>query len=224
MDAGDAKKKNFAPRRPRHTLKNRQDHDAVDRFGLKLKILKAQAEAGDIDLLFQDESEASTHPYLFTTWARRGEDLRIEAPGQAKKRAILGVLDQATGQVVVATSTTKRSTDFIDLLEKIDAIYGTTERTRPLKMVIDNGPIHTSKASMAALAARPWITPEWMPKYAPELNAIERTWLNLKRWYLAHCTFKSADDLDAAIHAAIAKMNAAIRPRHKLSFFLMRPA
>jgi transposase len=223
MDAGDAKKKRFVPRRPRHTLKNRQDAEAVDRFGVKLKILKAQAEAGDIDLLFQDESEASTHPYLFRTWARRGEDLRIEAPGQAKRRAILGALDHGTGQAVVLTSATKRSTDFIGLLEKLDAIYGTTERTRPLKLVIDNGPIHTSKASMAALAARPWITPEWMPKYAPELNAIERFWLNLKRWYLAHRTFASADDLDAAIHAAVAKKNGSARPS-KGSSFLPCPA
>jgi transposase len=40
--------------------------------------------------------------------------------------------------------------------------------------VLDNGPIHTSKASRAALAARAhWLTVEWLPKYAPELNDIE---------------------------------------------------
>ncbi len=37
---------------------------AVDRAGLRLKLLKQQAEAGDIVLLSQDESEALTHPYL----------------------------------------------------------------------------------------------------------------------------------------------------------------
>jgi transposase len=129
----------------------------------------------------------------------------------------LGVLDHVTGQVIVSTSQTKRSSDFIALLENMDAVYGTTERTRPLKMVIDNGPIHTSKASMAALAARPWITVEWMPKYAPELNAIERTWLHLKRWFLAHCTFVSAEALDTAIHAAIAEINILARRRPRVS-------
>jgi transposase len=41
-------------------------------------------------------------------------------------------------------------------------------------LVEDNGPIHTSKLSLAALAARAhWLTVEWLPKYAPELNDIE---------------------------------------------------
>jgi hypothetical protein len=34
-----------------------------------------------------------THPYLAQVWARRGADLRIPAPGQSAKVAMLGVLD-----------------------------------------------------------------------------------------------------------------------------------
>jgi transposase len=85
-----AEKGGFAWRRPRHTLKGRQDADAVDRSGLRLRLLKQQAEAGDITLLFGDESEALTHPYLARAWARRGCDLRVEAPGQSRKRAMIG--------------------------------------------------------------------------------------------------------------------------------------
>jgi hypothetical protein len=59
----------------------------VDRAGLRRKLLKAQAEAGDIVLLFGDESDALTHPYLAHVWAKRGADLRIPAPGQAAKVA-----------------------------------------------------------------------------------------------------------------------------------------
>src|SRR3954466_4090102 len=57
----------MAWRRPRHTLKGRQDGNAVDRAGLRRKLLKAQAEAGDIVLLFADESEAliRTPPHSF---------------------------------------------------------------------------------------------------------------------------------------------------------------
>ena len=78
-------KRGFRWRRPRHTLKGRQDPDAIDRFGLRLKLRKAQAEAGDLVLLFSDESEALTHPYLARAWAKRGADLRVPAPGQSKK-------------------------------------------------------------------------------------------------------------------------------------------
>ena len=62
-------------------MKGRQDPDAVDRIGLRLKLRRAQAEAGDITLLFGDESEALTHPYLARAWAKRGADLRVPAPG-----------------------------------------------------------------------------------------------------------------------------------------------
>ena len=74
-------------------------------------------------------------------------------------------------------------------------------------LVLDNGPIHTSKASRQALAARSWLTVEWLPKHAPELNDIERSWRDLKRHYLAHRTFRDADALDAAVHQAVQALN-----------------
>jgi len=205
----------FAWRRPRHTLKGRQDEQAVERSGVRLSLLRQQAAAGDIQLLFQDESEALTHPYLAHVWARRGTDIRVEAPGQAKKRAILGVLDAARKEVVVVTSATKRSTDFVALLQAVDRRCAPRPGAvvKPTVIVLDNGPIHTSKLSTEALAARPWLTVEWLPKYAPELNDIERSWRDLKRHHLANRTFRSLDELDAQIHHAVRDMN---RERCKL--------
>ena len=81
----------------------------MERSGVRRKLLKAQAEAGDIVLLFGDESEALTHPYLAHAWAKKGADLRVPAPGQAAKMALLGVLDWARRDLVVHTSRTKRS-------------------------------------------------------------------------------------------------------------------
>jgi len=43
-------------------LKGRQDTQAVERSGLRLQLMKQQAKAGDIVLLFADESAAMTHP------------------------------------------------------------------------------------------------------------------------------------------------------------------
>ena len=88
----------------------------MDRAGLRRKLLKAQAEAGDIVLLFGDESEALTHPYLAHAWAKRGADLRVPAPGRAAEVAMPGVLDWARRDLVVRTSRTKRSSDVIALL------------------------------------------------------------------------------------------------------------
>src|SRR5918993_3548056 len=123
---GAAPKGDFGWRRARHTLKGRQDADAMDRAGLRRKLLKAQAEAGDIVLLFGDESEALTHPYLAHVWAKKGADLRVPAPGQSTKVAMLGVLDWARRKLIVRPSRTKRSADFIALLEEVDRRYGPT--------------------------------------------------------------------------------------------------
>lgn len=177
---------------------------------LRLRLRKQQAQAGDIHLLFADESEALTHPYLAQAWAPRGADLRVDAPGQAKKVAIMGVLDATTREVVVHTARTKRSTDFIALLECIDERYGPRPGgvSKPVVLVLDNGPIHTSKLTSKALAdRRPWLTVEWLPKYAPELNDIERVWRDLKRHHLAHRTFTDADQLERDIQSAIAQRN-----------------
>jgi transposase len=188
----------------------------VDRAGLRRKLLKAQADAGDIVLLFADESEALTHPYLAHVWAKKGADLRVPAPGQSAKVAMLGVLDWGRRKLIVRTSRTKRSADFLALLEEVDQRYGPKlgVALKPIVLVLDNGPIHTSKVTRAALAQRAhWLTVEWLPKYAPELNDIEGVWRDLKRHHLAHQTFTGPDDLDCTIHMAVLKLNTE-RNRH----------
>ncbi|MEI8397085.1 MAG: IS630 family transposase [Rhodospirillaceae bacterium] len=209
-ERGAQKKRGFRWRRPRHSLKGRQDAEAVEQSGLRLQLLKQQAKAGDITLLFQDESEALTHPYLAHAWAKKGADIRVEAPGQARKVAMIGVQDATNNQLIIETSSTKRSGDFIALLERIEREFGPIPgmKAKPVKLVIDNGPIHTSKASRAALDARAsWLTPEWLPKYAPELNDIERAWRDLKQHFLAHLTFDTLDDLEYTIKQAVGAMN-----------------
>ena len=183
---------------------------------MRLQLRRAQAAAGDVVLLYGDESEALTHPYLAHAWAERGVDLRVQAPGQARKVAMLGVLDPIAREVLVHTSPTKRSGDFIALLGMLDRAYGPQlgRTTKSVVLVLDNGPIHTSKVSMAALAARPWLIVEWLPRYAPELNSIEATWRDLKRHYLAHRTFRDTADLDHAIHQAVADLNQERAPLH----------
>jgi hypothetical protein len=132
---------------------------------------------------------------------------------------MLGVLDWARRKLIVRTSRTKRSSDFIALLEEVDRRYGPKlgAAITPIVLVLDNGPIHTSKMSRAALAERAhWLTVEWLPKYAPELNDIEVLWRDLKRHHLAHQTFTGPDDLDCAIPDAVMKLNAE-RNRHPLA-------
>src|SRR3954467_14875357 len=115
---------------------------------------------------------------------RRGPICACRRPGQAVKMAMLGGLDWAPRELLVHTSRTKRSSDFIDLLSELGRRYGPRPGmiSTPAVRVLENGPIRPRKASGAALAARAhWLTVEWLPKYAPELNDIEDVWRDVKR-------------------------------------------
>lgn len=69
----------------------------------------------------------------------------------------MGALDAATGELVVSTSPTKTSADFVALLRRLNKYYGPKPGCdrRLVLLVLNNGLIHTSKVSMAALAERP---------------------------------------------------------------------
>ena len=123
---------------------------------------------------------------------------------------MMGALDHTARKLIVHTSRTKRSTDFIALLETLDGLYGPRPGlpTKPVVILLDNGPIHVSKATTAALATRAhWLTVEWLPKYAPELNDIEVVWGDLKAHHLAHQTFTDPDVLDESINHAVDALN-----------------
>ena len=131
---------------------------------------------------------------------------------------MFGLLDWTGRALIVRTSRTKRSSDFIALLAEIDRRYGPVPGIpiTPVRLVLDNGPIHTGKATRAALEERAhWLRVEWLPKYAPELNDIEELWRDLKRHHLAHPTFTGAEDLERAIHEAVVTLNRE-RGRHPL--------
>lgn len=105
---------------------------------------------------------------------------------------------------IVHTSPTKDSAAFCRFLAYLKAKV----QDKPLHLVLDNGPIHKSRLSQAALAdAADWLTIEWLPAYAPELNAIERDWRDMKCHSLAHQTFTDIDSLDWHIHASTIAIN-----------------
>src|SRR5829696_2364202 len=85
--------KGFAWRRPRHTLKGRQDTAAVEASRERLADLKTRAAAGAIDLVFLDESEALTIPIWRAAGSGAAPSCASKPPGQAKKRAMLGAFD-----------------------------------------------------------------------------------------------------------------------------------
>jgi len=100
---------------------------------MRLQLYKQQAEAGDIVLLYGDESEVLTHPNLAGAWAKTGADLRVPATGKAKKVALLGTFDHVTRHLIVHTSSTKRSSDFVAHLEQLDRLFAPPPGQQPVR-------------------------------------------------------------------------------------------
>ena len=106
----------------------------------------------------------------------------------------------------VPASPTRRATGFLALLDQLGAARGTAERAQPPVAMLDTGPIRRSTPTTRALAARPWLTIEWLPKYAPELSdpasppgqAIERCRRDLKPHQRANRTVADPGALDRA--------------------------
>jgi len=183
----------------------------VDCGGLRLKLFKAQAEAGDVTRLFADESEALTRPYWARAWAKKGADLRVPAPGQAQKIAMMGSLDYAERKLVVTTSRTKRSADFIAHLQALDRLYGPDPARRRRRWSLSSTTVPSTSARPAGRRSPSahWLAVERLPKYAPELNDIEIVWGDLKARHLAHQTFTDLDRRDSAIPLAVSDLNSA---------------
>ena len=145
-------------RRLRHTLKGRQTESEVEQVGLRLQLRKQQAKRAT--LFFSTAMRAGADASLSrpAPGRSRGRTCGAEsASGQAKKVAMLGSLDHLTRQLIVHTSQTKRSSDFIAHLEQVDRLFGPQpgRQAKPVVLVEDNGPIHTSKLALARrLAAR----------------------------------------------------------------------
>jgi transposase len=135
--------------------------------------------------------------------------LRVPAPGQAKKVAMIGSLDYAElkSSPPPAPSAAPTSSHICNS-STASMVRSRARRSSRSSSYSTAARSHLSKAALAALAERAhWLTVEWPPKYAPELNDIEVVWGDLKARHLAHQTFTDPDVLDDTIHSAVAASN-----------------
>ena len=155
-------------------------------------------------LVFADEVEVHRHPTLTRMWAPVGQQPEIPAPGKNQKQVVYGGVDYATGRITHTVAPTKSGTNFIAFLATLLAAYA----GHRIRLVLDNGRFHHTHAVYTFLEAhRDQIQVFWLPPYCPSLNLIERLWGHLKRTCLANVLFANLDDLLAALHKGIARLN-----------------
>jgi transposase len=177
---------------------------------------KTVAEPGRPHLVYLDECEVHTHPYLAKVWRKKGCPLKIPAAGADQKFVVFGALDDASGRIVHQLSDQKGAAAFIAFLEQLAQTLPANE---PLIVVLDNAGYHKS------VELRAWwqqhadrFQPCWLPAYTPQLNLIERLWRHMKHKLACHRWWNDLDRLKQATDTLLAGLEAHFHPTDGAAF------
>jgi transposase len=184
-----------------------------------LALRQALSEEGWCDLWYLDERGFAPTLPTGSTWARRGVRALVwDEPPQGRRLNVLGALapDGAERRLVWGCPGGKIDSpallDFVwrDVArlpappERLPAGY---RRARPCVVVLDNASAHVSKAVKAARPAleAAGVMLYYLPPYSPELNRIEELWRHVKHEDLPVRSYRTLEDLRAAVEDALGK-------------------
>ena len=157
---------------------------------------KKGAEKRRATLVFLDESGFSQRPSIRRTWAPRGQTPVLRLPFNWKRLSAIGALSTTPGGRKVRL--------FLSLLggnvtsEVVIRFLRNLRRHIRGKVVLlwDRLPAHRSKCTQQFIETQyHWLTVEFLPAYAPELNPVEWVWAYLSATDLANYSADSLDDL-----------------------------
>jgi transposase len=110
--------------------------------------------------------------------------------------SIIAAMNVTTGEVITQRITRNDSVTFMNFLAMLD------QHIAPglhIRLIMDNGSSHTSKATRAWIAAHPRFAVTYTPKHASWLNMIEQWFSVLTRKLLRRGDFTSRHDLEDRI-------------------------
>ena len=158
-------------------------------------------------MCFEDEAGQALRPPKARTWARRGHTPTVTVSGKGSGRvSVAGLVCLKTGarghlfyrmRIHRGRKGERRSMSEADYASLIAAAHHQLQA--PLIVVWDNLNTHVSAVMHEFTGAHPdWLTVIQLPSYAPDLNACEGVWANMKNGLgnLAACT---ADQLAAIV-------------------------
>ena len=140
-----------------------------------------QIAPGDV-LLFTDGTLLRLFPPLRAAWSRVGQQALVPATGRNAKRVLFGAINVRTGHRIVLCRKQAGGADARIFLIELRRHY---HQARTIWLLLDRAPAHTDAKTMQ-LAADLRIKLVWLPKQAPELNAMDQLWKELKRLVAAN--------------------------------------
>ena len=135
--------------------------------------------SGQADLYTQDEADLRLLPTITRTWMRRGQQLKLRAPGSPNsKRSVSAATDVGEGVTLWRTDEKRSVCQFA--LTLIDCANRSNARGRVAALLIDNAPGHrvgkTGMLRQVMTAFRGRVVLIYLPPYSPDLQPEERLW------------------------------------------------
>lgn len=162
------------------------------------KGLKIKARLG-----FSDESAFSDKPMVRKTWSPKGKTPILKVPGGWITRSVISLITCAPGGqrprlYFEALKGTVNADQFIAFLKRVR-----THTRGRIILIVDNLKVHKSRKAMTYFTTqRRWLTVEFLPPYAPELNPAEYLWSSRKRKDFGNATLKDSRALNQRIRTS----------------------
>lgn len=195
---------NLSWKRIRKWLGGLRDEDDFRMARQELDSLKELEDKGLIELYFCDEAGFNQTPCVPYAWQDRGQPIAL-APAKGRNYNVLGIMRRNNFVQGYGVEGSIDSQTAITLIESFCSERNKQADLPPAYMVIDNAPIHSSRAFREK--ERGWqergLCIKRIPTYCPELNLIEILWRNIKYDWLpfdAYTTFeKLVEQVDSII-------------------------
>jgi putative transposase len=162
-------------RRPRPVLQRQDPQRAQILAGLRQLLLDLP---DDETAVFQDEVDINLNPKIGCMWMRKGQQAEVVTPGDNAKRYLAGSLHWRTG-VLLTTEGAKRDGKLF--VAHLHALRRRLRRYKKIHVICDNAKFHWDCWEVWEFCHRHGerVVLHFLPKYAPELNPIERVWWRL---------------------------------------------
>jgi putative transposase len=159
-------------RRPRPVLK-RQDPQREAIFQELRQLLLNLPD--DETAVFEDEVDIALNPKIGCMWMRQGQQAEVDTPGDNVKNNVAGSLHWRTGTLFTTLGPKRDGALFVRHLHDLRRRL---RRYKKIHVICDNAKFHHDCWAVWEFCYRygDRVVLHFLPKYAPDLNPVERVW------------------------------------------------
>lgn len=140
--------------------------------------------------MFSDEAGIKLDADLKKIYAIKGHQPQVITHSPYGKINLTGFVNPKDGEIFINQMAKGNSENFIKQLEFLKEKY----ENKIVKLYVDNARWHKTRAVWSWIEKNSAIKLDFLPKYAPKLNPMERHWWNLRRLKTKNKVFSSKEE------------------------------